>query len=95
MVAVTATLKVQPGKEQEFIDAYKVLLPHVLAVPGVVTYRLHRAANDPTTFLFYELYETDEALKAHGAIPEFRTFNRTIGPLLDGKAQISMFNAVE
>ena len=60
MIALVAKLKVKEGKEQEFIDAMKDVVPAVRDQPRNRAYIMNRSKDDPSTFVFYEEY-TDQA----------------------------------
>ena len=95
MLAISAILRVQPGKEEEFIQAFKAFLPHVKAEPGTDTYRLHRSLDEPTKFLIYERYKSRDDINAHGSSAEFKAFSKGLAPFMAGKAEISMFEEIE
>ncbi len=57
MLVVVAKLKVKEGKGEELEKALLKMIAEVRAKEeGTLIYVLHRAANDPGTFLFYEKY---------------------------------------
>lgn len=92
MLVVVAKLKAKAGKEEELEKAFLTMIPEVQAKEeGTLVYALHRAANDPGTFLFYEKYTDQEAFVHHSTTPHFKQLFATIGPLLDGKPAIEMY----
>lgn len=67
MPSIVATLKVKKDKIEEAQAFLKELRSEILAnEPGTLAYVAHQRKDDPTTFVFYEKYENDEALKSHG-----------------------------
>ena len=93
MLTVTATLKVQAGKEDAFRQEAEKMIAHVKAnEPGTLTYILHQATGDPTEFLFFESYTNQEALTAHGASEPMRHFFGAVGGLVAGRPEIKMYN---
>lgn len=94
-VGVVATLKVQEGKEADFEAAARDLAKAVRAnEPGNRLYQLFRSKKDKNTYVFMEIYESDEAMKAHGASEHFRTLGAGLAPALAGRPDIQYFDAV-
>jgi quinol monooxygenase YgiN len=92
MITVTAVIKVQPGKEEEFRREAEKMIEHVKAnEPGTLTYVLHRLSADPTEFLFFERYDGQESLAAHGASQPMREFFKAVGGLVAGRPEIRMY----
>ncbi len=44
--------------------------------PGCRTYEIHRAKDDPRTFLLYEQYDDEAAIEAHRASPHFIRYGK-------------------
>ncbi len=82
MVIITATIRLQPGKAEEFLEAYRWMYPQVMQDPGAILYSLQRSAEDPDVFLFYEQYESEEAFAYHLSTDHFRTLSGKIDPLM-------------
>jgi quinol monooxygenase YgiN len=94
-VGVVATLKVQEGKEADFEAVFRDLARAVRAnEPGNKFYQLCRSRKDKTTYVVMEVYESDDALKAHGTSEHFRTIGAGLGPTLAGRPDIQYFDAV-
>ena len=67
MPSVIATLKVKDDKIDEAKSFLKQLSADTLAKePGTLAYAVHQRKDDPTTFVFYEKYESDAAFAQHG-----------------------------
>ena len=95
-ITVIAKLKLQPGKEAAFKEAFRPLLAHVRgAEPGTLIYILHRSTTDPTELLFYEVYADDAAFAAHGGSGPMRQFFGVVGGLVAGRPEITMWEEVE
>ncbi|MDJ0788021.1 MAG: putative quinol monooxygenase [Myxococcota bacterium] len=66
MPSVVATLKVKADQVEEASSFLKQLSADTLAKePGTLIYTVHQRKDDPTTFVFYEKYESDAALAEH------------------------------
>ena len=92
MIVVAAKLKAIEGKGDDLEKEFRKLIPKVLKDPGAVTYAVHRKVDAPNEFLVYEKYESGEAFKFHGSTEHFKEFSRSIGPLLDGRPEVSVYN---
>jgi quinol monooxygenase YgiN len=96
MMTVIAKLKVQSGKEAEFERGAREMVAHVKAhEPGTLTYVVHRAVTDPTLFCFYEVYADEAAFTAHSGSDRMRQFGKSLGGVLDGRPEITMFQEID
>lgn len=72
-VGVIVTLKPKAGKEKEIQGIFQELAKAVRAnEPGNKVFQLCRARQDPSSFVVVEMWETEDAMKAHGASPHFQ-----------------------
>jgi len=70
MVTIIATIKVKEGKIDEAIEVLKEIVPQIKASePGTLEYIPHTVAGRKfkNTIIFYEKYESEEAMKTHMA----------------------------
>jgi len=70
MVTIIATIEVKEGKMEEAKEALKEMVSNVKASePGTLEYIPHtvKGKNFKNTIIFYEKYESEEALKSHMA----------------------------
>ena len=65
MISLVAKLTVREGKEQDFIDAMKDVVPAVRDEPGNSAYVMNRSKENPSMFVFYEEYTDQAAFDAH------------------------------
>ena len=94
-IGVVATIKVQDGKQGDFEAVFRDLAAQVQAnEPGNKLYQVCKSKADPTTYVVMELYEDEDALKAHGASDHFKAAGPKIGPLLGGKPDIQYFETI-
>jgi quinol monooxygenase YgiN len=96
-VTVVARIRAAKGKG----DALAALLIEQCGVvrmsePGCTAYRLHRAADDPELFLFYETYVDSAAFEKHRVAPHVASFRerRESEGLVTGPAEVSVFRAL-
>jgi quinol monooxygenase YgiN len=64
-LTIVATFQARPGKEADLRAALISLLAPTREEPGCVSYDVHQSADDPAKFLFYENWQSKEALDAH------------------------------
>jgi len=95
MIVVAAVLKAAEGKGDALEQEFRKLVPKVLKDPGAIAYAIHRAIDDPNKFLVYEKYESRDALKFHSSTPHFQKFSRAIGPMLAGRAEVTLYNEIK
>lgn len=96
-VTVVAHIRAAKGKG----DALAALLTEQCAVvrkaePGCLAYRLHRAADDPDQFLFYETYVNAAAFDAHRKAPHMAVFRqrREAEAMIEGTVDVKLFQAL-
>lgn len=71
---VTATWTVKPGHEDTVLDAIEHLIPLSRQEPGNQCYHPYRDAEDPSKFHFFEIYDDEDAYKAHGSSEHFEKY---------------------
>lgn len=79
-ITLIATVKVKEGKMDEAKNVLKDLVPKIKeSEPGIIEYIPHtvKGRKDKNTIIFYEKYESSEALKEHSA-----KLGKTLAPLL-------------
>lgn len=95
MVIVTAKVIIQEGRSEEFLDAYRWMKPKVLDDPGALLYELHRSADNPDTFIFYERYESKEAFDYHLSTDHFKALAARIDPLMAAPGEIGTWLEIQ
>jgi quinol monooxygenase YgiN len=88
MKIITAKVHIQPGRAEEFIAACTWMRPLVMQDPGAILYSLHRSAENPDDFVFYEQYEDEAAIAYHLSTEHFKKFGATIEPLFAAPGEI-------
>jgi quinol monooxygenase YgiN len=87
MLIVTAKVKLQSGKADEFIEAARAMQAKVVNDPGAIQYSLHRSTIDPDQFIFYERYEDEAAFAYHLSTDHLKAFGATIDPLMEAPGE--------
>lgn len=83
---VTAVWTAKPGQEDVVIDAIAKLTPISRAEPGNQFYQAYQDPQEPNVFRLFEIYDDEDAYKAHGESAHFATygFGQAI-PVLDNR----------
>jgi quinol monooxygenase YgiN len=83
---VTAKWTATEGEEENVLAAIRQLLEPSRAEPGNRFYQPNRDPENPRIFLFYEIYDDEDAYKAHGESEHFQRlgFGQAI-PLLESR----------
>jgi quinol monooxygenase YgiN len=69
---VTARWVAKDGQEDEVLRCIRELIPASRAEPGCSLYQPNRDPDDPRVFFFYEIYDDEDAYKAHGEAEHFQ-----------------------
>jgi quinol monooxygenase YgiN len=92
-IAVIATLNVAAGKETEFEAAMLGLAAEVRSnEPGNKLYTLVK--DDAGTYIVMELYDSEEALAAHGKSDHFRAAGAKLGAVMAGAPDIKRMEVI-
>mgnify|MGYP006188781601 CR=1 FL=1 len=67
--------KTRPEKSDAFEAFFRGYVEASRAEPGCIEYHMLRDAQDPTLFIFYEVWASREALAEHTALPHMRAFH--------------------
>lgn len=90
-----ATLKVREGKDAEFTAAAKDLMAAVRAnEPGNKLYQFFKSRKDANTYVVLEIYDNDEAAKAHTKSDHFRTLGPKLGAFMDGPPDVHYLESI-
>jgi quinol monooxygenase YgiN len=71
---VTASWTAREGEEERVLAAVLKMIEPSRAEPGCLFYQPNRDPDNPRVFFFYELYEDDDAYKAHGESEHFQRY---------------------
>ena len=82
-VVQIAIAKVKPGTEGAFkASVEKILLP-TRAEGGNVSYHYAQSIDDPTEFIFVEVWKSNAAIDLHMNTPFLKRFFAEVGPLFE------------
>jgi len=72
-LAFTVTWEVRAGEADAAADIVARFAPEARKEPGLELLMVHRRADNPGHFLFYEVFKDAAAFEAHQETPHFRT----------------------
>ncbi len=82
-VILVAEVKAKVGEEENVKKALVAMVAPTREEPGCLCYNLHQSKVDPTKFMFYEQWASQEALDTHGKTPHMAAMRQAI----DGKTE--------
>ncbi|AYC32463.1 antibiotic biosynthesis monooxygenase [Pseudomonas cavernae] len=65
----------QPEKAEEFAALFSAYVAPSRAEAGCIEYHMLRDQQDPTLFIFYEVWQSRAHLDVHSALPHMRDFH--------------------
>ncbi|WP_103102904.1 putative quinol monooxygenase [Pseudomonas sp. LFM046] len=65
----------RPEKADEFEALFRAYVEPSRAEEGCIEYHMLRDAQDPTLFIFYEVWQSRAHLDVHSALPHMRRFH--------------------
>ena len=78
-----AIAKVKPGTQEAFKTAVEKILKPTRAEAGNVSYHYIQSIQDPTEFIFVEVWKSNEAIDTHMSTPFLKAFFAEVGPLFE------------
>lgn len=93
-VVVTGSFTINPGKEQEALEAFTELVAPTHAEEGCILYALNRGTDDPGRLTFIERWESRELLEAHLGSPHVSALLERAQELWGDNGEITIFEAV-
>ena len=92
---VTAVLAAKKDMEEQLEAEVVANIPNVRAESGCIRYDFHKSRTEAGTFLFYEIWESPEALSAHAQSPHMRAYKERTSNLLARPTAVDVWSAVE
>ncbi|RQM47168.1 antibiotic biosynthesis monooxygenase [Paraburkholderia bannensis] len=71
------------GKEDELRAGFKELVEYAKTEPGFIQYDLHESIEQPGHFVFYEIWENQEALDVHANTDFAKAFSARAGQWIE------------
>ncbi|MFB3107958.1 MAG: putative quinol monooxygenase [Candidatus Binatia bacterium] len=93
-VTVLALFKAKPGLEEEVKRELMALQGPTRSEEGCINYDLHQSQEDPSRFMFYENWKSQEDLDKHLQMPYLTAFREKAGDLLAEPTSITLHNRI-
>lgn len=93
-VVVVGAFKINPGKEEEALEAFRALVEPTHREDGCILYALHRGGDDPARLTFIERWESRELLDAHLASDHVSALLERAEALWGENGEITVYEAV-
>lgn len=94
-VILCARVKAKAGEEDAVKEALRSMVAPTRKEKGCIHYILHQAAGDKTSFMFYEVWASREALKQHGRTPHMRAMGGKLKGRTDKGGGVTFYELVE
>lgn len=96
MVVEVGIIKVTPGREAEFAQAYRSVRPVLAETPGCRSVRMTQGVESPSTFVLVVEWDTVQAHERDFRGTErFTRWRGAIGPFFDGPPHIEHYVDVD
>ncbi len=94
MIVRAIEIQVKPERTAEFIAATLENHRGSLAEPGVLRFDVLQSAEDPASFLLYEVYRDEAATRAHKGTAHYEAWSKAVEPLLAAPRKGRAFTAL-
>lgn len=95
LVYVMALINGKDDTKSDLAKELSAVVPIVRQEEGCLRYDLHQSADGKPVFMFYETWQSKEALAAHSKAPHMMAMREKIKDLVTGPAEITLWRALE
>jgi quinol monooxygenase YgiN len=95
MKMILARIYVKPGKEADFINAFKEMSENSNKEEGCLFYKLYQDPNEKSSFIVVERYKNQAAINYHFGTEYFKAFGPKTSDLTDKPTEIMIYNVSE
>ena len=88
---INARIIVKPEAIEQFLALSKTMVEKSNSEQGCLIYKLYQDVGNPQSFIFYEVYENQDALDIHNSSIYFKTFIEKMSDLASDKPQVDVF----
>lgn len=93
-VAVIAKIQALPGKRAELIEVFQAGLATAESETGTLQYVMHEDAADADIIWFYEVYENQDALTAHGSSEAMKALGMASRSFAAARPELTFLNPI-
>jgi quinol monooxygenase YgiN len=94
LLTVVAEMRAKPGKEDALRRAVLALIEPTRQEDGCVQYDLHVHSSDPSRFVFYENWTSQEHLDRHAASAHLKDFGAVSADLLAKPPRVETYSRI-
>jgi quinol monooxygenase YgiN len=96
MYVIKATIPLDPDEREAGVEAARELARNCREhEDGVIDYRVAVDVDDETVLRFFEQYEDEAAVEAHGETDHYQAFQEQIPEFIGGEAEVVRFEVSE
>jgi len=88
---INARINIKPESIEQFISLAKTMVENSNTEQGCSIYKLYQEVGNPQSFIFYEVYEHQDAVDLHNSTSYFKAFIKNISGLVSEKSQVDVF----
>lgn len=88
---INARIMIKPEAIEQFLALAKTMVEKSNSEQGCLTYKLYQEVGNSQSFIFYEVYENQDAVNIHNSSPYFKTFIEQMSELASDKPQVDVF----
>ena len=88
---INARIMVKPEEIEKFLALAKTMVENSNSEQGCMIYRLYQEVGNSQSFIFYEVYENQDAVNIHNASEHFKTFIEQVSELASDKPRVDVF----
>lgn len=90
-IIVAGSMKVKPEKRQAFLDLAQSCIQPSRSEPGCISYSFYEDRTEENQFLFFEEWQSREALEQHFQTAYFQQFAAQVPELFEGEVTIKIY----
>jgi len=94
LLTVVAEMQAKPGKEDDLRRAVLALIEPTRQEDGCVQYDLHVHSSDPSRFVSYETWTSQEHLDRHAASAHLKIFGAAAADLLVQPPRVETYSRI-
>ena len=88
---INARISVKPEAIEQFLSFAETVIERSNLEQHCLVYKLYQEVGNPSGFIFYEVYENQDAVDFHNSTNHFKTFIGAITGLLAESPQIEIY----
>ncbi len=94
-ITLIARFRAKSGQETKLAEELQHMLEPTRAEEGCLSYELHESTGEPGLFLFYETWESQDALDKHFESPHLQALLKQVPTLVEGRPDITKWTIVK